>query len=69
MWYAGGERLGYNTVARNKGHGLGFAECVSYALFKLQMTNISLKASSMEVVYNGHDVFVWLPTGYGKSLC
>ena len=36
------------------------------------MTNISLKAeqrSSMEAVYNGHDVFVWLPTGYGKSLC
>ena len=25
--------------------------------------------SSMEAVYNGHDVFVWLPTGYGKSLC
>ena len=23
MWYAGGERSGYNTVARNKGHGLG----------------------------------------------
>ena len=23
----------------------------------------------MEAVYNGHDVFVWLPTGYGKSLC
>ena len=23
----------------------------------------------MEAVYNGHDVFVWLPTGYGMSLC
>ena len=23
----------------------------------------------MEAVCNGHDVFVWLPTGYGKSLC
>ena len=33
--------------------------------------NISLKAeqrSSIEAVYNAHDVFVWLPTGYGKSL-
>ena len=36
------------------------------------MTNISLKAeqcSSMEAVYNGHDAFVWLPTGYETSLC
>ena len=36
------------------------------------MTNIFLKAeqhSSMEAVYNGHDVFMWLPTGCGKSLC
>ena len=23
----------------------------------------------MEAVYNGHDAFVWLPTGNGKSLC
>ena len=23
MWYTGGERSGYNTVARNKGHRLG----------------------------------------------
>ena len=39
---------------------------------KLQMTDITLKAaqhSAMEVIYNRQDVFVWLPTGYGKSLC
>ena len=41
-------------------------ECVSYALQKLQMTDITLKAeqhSDMEAIYNRQDVFVWLPTG------
>ena len=36
------------------------------------MTSISLRVEqrySMEAVYNGHDAFVWLPTGNGKSLC
>ena len=23
----------------------------------------------MEAVYGGHDVFMWLPSVYGKSLC
>jgi len=47
-------------------------ECVSYALHKLQMTNTTLKAeqcSAMEAIYNCQDGFVWLPTGYGRSLC
>jgi len=36
------------------------------------MTDITLKAeqlSAMETISNRQDVFVWLPTGYGKSLC
>ena len=48
------------------------SECVSYTLHKLQMTDITLKAeqrSAMEAIYNRQDVFVWLPTGQGKSLC
>ena len=35
------------------------------------MTDITLKAeqhSAMEAIYNRQDVFVWLPTGYGKSV-
>ena len=49
----------------------GFSQCVFYALSQLQMADISLKKeqrSSMEAIFNGHDVFVWLPTGYSKSL-
>ena len=33
---------------------------------------LTLKAeqhSAMEAIYKRQDVFVWLPTGYGKSLC
>ena len=36
---------------------------VSYALSQSQMADISLKEeqrSSMEAIYNGHNVFVWL---------
>ena len=36
------------------------------------MTRMTVKEeqrSSMRAVYEGSDVFVWLPTGYGKSLC
>ena len=44
---------------------------LAYALHKLQMTAITPKVeqrSAMEAIYNCQDVFVWLPTGYGKSL-
>ena len=52
--------------------GPSVSECISYALVKLQMSDVTLKAaqrSSMKAIFNGKDVFVWLPTGYGKSLC
>ena len=48
------------------------SECVSYTLHKLQMNDITLiteQRFAMEAIYKHQDVFVWLPTGYGKSLC
>ena len=51
---------------------LELSECVSYAIQKLQMTEITPKAeqhSAMEAIYNRQDMFVRLPSGYGKSLC
>ena len=59
------------SVSENSG-GSSFSEALSYALRRLKMTRITVKEeqrSSMRAVYKGSDVFVWLPTGYGKSLC
>ena len=39
-----------------------FGQAVSYALSKVGKPE-------MVHVYNGKDVFVWLPTGYSKSIC
>ena len=49
------------------------SKCVSSVLHKLEMTDLTLKAahvqrSAVEAIYNREAVFVWLPTGYGKSL-
>ena len=44
------------------------SESLTYALSSLQMSHLSLKPEqqpSIEAIYEGHDVFVWLP----KSLC
>ena len=49
-----------------------FSESLTYALSSLKLSHLSLKSeqrSSMAAIYDGHNVFVWLPTGYGKSLC
>ena len=59
------------SVSENSG-GSSFSEALSYALRRLKMTRITVKeeqCSSVRAVYEGSDVFVWLPTGYGKSLC
>ena len=58
-----------------------FAEALSYALSALGLTTATTEAPltvealkdeqrrAIKAVYDGMDVFVWLPTGFGKSVC
>ena len=48
------------------------SSALSYALELLDTPNLTLKEEqrkSIEAVYQGNSVFVWLPTGFGKSIC
>ena len=38
---------------------------VAYALSKLKKEQLQ----TIRNLYNGKDVFLWLPTGFGKSIC
>ena len=45
---------------------------ISYALEKIGRPSVTLKPEQRECIedmYEGKDVFAWLPTGFGKSLC
>ena len=45
---------------------------LSYALTCLRLEGLEIKDKQLEAIqaiYDGKDVFLWLPTGYGKSLC
>ena len=60
------------AMASTAFRGSTFSDAVSDALKQLRMSYVSLKPEqrlSMEAIYDGHDVFMWLPTGYSKSLC
>ena len=47
-------------------------DALSYALQRLGTPNMILKPeqrSVIESICNGKDTFMWLPTGFGKSIC
>ena len=49
-----------------------FHDAVVNSLSVLTSCHLELKEeqlSSMKAVYKGKDVFVWVLTGFGKSLC
>ena len=50
------------------------SRCVfsTYALSKVGKGGLVLKKEQLQTIrnlYNGKDVFLWLPTGFGKSIC
>lgn len=49
-----------------------FVNAVSYALAQLGKSHLDLKNEqerSIHAIYSGKDVFMFLPTGFGKSIC
>ena len=49
-----------------------FTSSLTYALSCLKCGDMKLKKKQLEAmkaIYDGNDVFLWLPTGYGKSIC
>ena len=51
---------------------MAFCTAVKYALQCLGCPDLCLKPeqlTSIKHIYEGKDVFTWLPTGFGKSIC
>ena len=49
-----------------------FQQAFSHVLQRLATPSIVLKPeqrASIKAVYEGKDISVWLPTGFGKSVC
>ena len=49
-----------------------FSRAVAYAMKSIGAPGLALKQeqqAAIQTVYGGGDVLVWLPTGFGKSIC
>ena len=49
-----------------------FDAALTYALEHIGRPSVQLKPqqrASIQAVYDRRDVFIWLPTGFGKSIC
>lgn len=49
-----------------------FQRALGYAVQRVQKTTFLPKpeqTAAIRAIYQGRDVFVWLPTGFGKSFC
>ena len=49
-----------------------FDRALAYALSCVKQEELSLKDQQVEAVKllsEGKDIFLWIPTGYGKSIC
>ena len=47
-------------------------QCFVYALARVACSSVSLRLEQkecMKCIFDGKDVFVWLPTGFVKSIC
>ena len=49
-----------------------FDQAVACVFMRIGQGDITLKKEQLEAIkaiYDGCDAFIWLPTGYGKSIC
>ena len=58
--------------AKMAGKSEDFDKALKYALCCIGKGNFTLKVEQLDAIkciYDGKDVFLWLPTGFGKSIC
>ena len=46
--------------------GIEFDSALQHSLCRLGVVTVTHKPEQRKAVYQGRDVFIWLPTGFGK---